>query len=366
MGANCSISSNDKYNSAKKHIEDVKCMKLHAIDGLLSETKQNPVILMGEHHSENEGNGIGECLNVLDIVSKVTSPNECDENSTMVYFLYENPVISNNTMFLKEDHNSPFFEGQESLTNIHGTRFHVITQSGNYKNIKSIPIDVFGRMRSFNFHGEQRNPIHTQEVAINEIGEFWKSVGYPLNFIEFIAPKAIQIAQDMTNVFFNTLPDSGMTYEEILEVFTCVSLAKLSLFVNEDDVNSSKGKDYVMAHCDQFIEILMSMEPEKNKNSPLVEISDDIESSRSRIRMLVAFELISISGDMVAYEYISSLKRNSSNILTIVHAGFNHTNRLRNWLNFSEYKQDLERVSQLALDDVTFNASRKPIELPGQ
>ena len=148
-----------------------------------------------------------------------------------------------------------------------------------------------------------------------------------------------------------------MTSEEILEVFTCVSLAKLSLVVNEDDENSSKTKDYVMSYIDEFVGILMSVEPEKNKNAPIVEI-DDIESLRNRIRIMVAFELISIAGDMVLYEYLSFTNRNNINTLTLMHAGFNHTNRLRNWLNFSEYKQDLERVSPLALDDITFNSSR--------
>jgi len=354
MGSSCSIELNDKYNSVKKFIIDSNCMKLYAIDGLLS-LKNNSIVLLGEHHSENEGNS---CLDVLDIVTKVTSPNECDDEKKIL-FLYENTVISDNAMFLKEDHNFPFFDGQEKLNNIHGTRFNVVTQSGNYKNIKAIPIDIFGRMRSFNFHGQQRNPNHTQEVAINELGEFWKSIGYPSNFIQFVAPNAIQIAQDMANVFFNTNPDSGMTSEEILEVFTCVSLGKLSLVVNEDDDNSSKTKDYVMSYIDEFVGILMSVEPEKNKNAPLVEINDDdIESLRNRIRIMVAFELISISGDMVLYEYISFANRKNRNTLTLMHAGFNHTNRLKLWLNFSEYNHDLERVSPLALGDITFNSSR--------
>ena len=214
-------------------------------------------------------------------------------------------------------------------------------------------------MRSFNFHGHQRNPNHTQEVAINELGEFWKSIGYPQDFIQFIAPNAIQIAQDMTNVFFNTNPDSGMTSEEILEVFICVSLAKLSLVVNEDDENSLKTKDYVMSYIDEFVGILMNVEPEKNKNIPFVEINDDdIESLRNRIRTMVAFELISIAGDMILYEYISFSNRKNRNTLTLMHAGFNHTNRLKLWLNFSEYNHDLERVSPLALGDITFNSSR--------
>ena len=354
MGANCSVSSNEKYNSVKKFVKNSNCMKLYAIDGLLSLKNENSIILLGEHHSENEGNS---CLDVLEIVTKVTNPNEC-EDEKKIYFLYENPVISDNAMFLKEDTNFPFFDGQEKLSNIHGTRFNVVTQSGKYKNIQPVPIDIFGRMRSFNFHGEQRNPNHTQEVAIHELGEFWKSIGYPSNFIQFVAPNAIQIAQDMADVFFNTNPDSGMTSEEILEVFTCVSLGKLSLVVNEDDENSSKTKDYVMSYIDEFVGILMSVEPEKNKNSPIVEITDDIESLRNRIRIMVAFELISIAGDMVLYEYISFTNRKNTNTLTLMHAGFNHTNRLKLWLNFSEYKHDLERVSPLALDDITFNSSR--------
>ena len=356
MGSSCSIELNDKYNSVKKFIIDSNCMKLYAIDGLLS-LKNNSIVLLGEHHSENEGNS---CLDVLDIVTKVTSPNECEDDEK-IFFLYENPVISDNAMFLKEDHNFPFFDGQEKLSNIHGTRFHVITKAVNYKNIKAIPIDVFGRMRSFNFRGgDQRNPNHTQEVAINELGEFWKSIGYPSDFIQFVAPNALQIAQDMTNVFFNTIPNSDMTSEEILEVFTCVSLAKLSLVVNEDDENSSKTKDYVMSYIDEFVGILMSVEPEKNKNAPIVEI-DDIESLRNRIRIMVAFELISIAGDMVLYEYISFANRKNRDTLTLMHAGFNHTNRLRLWLNFSEYNHDLERVSPLALDDITFNSSRNKL-----
>ena len=104
----------------------------------------------------------------------------------------------------------------------------------------------------------------------------------------------------------------------------------------------------------------MSVEPEKNKNAPIVEI-DDIESLRNRIRIMVAFELISIAGDMVLYEYISFANRKNRDTLTLMHAGFNHTNRLRLWLNFSEYNHDLERVSPLALDDITFNSSRNKL-----
>ena len=64
MGSSCSIESNDKYNSVKKFVRDSNCMMLYAIDGLLSLKNGNSIVLLGEHHSENEGEN---CSNVLDL-----------------------------------------------------------------------------------------------------------------------------------------------------------------------------------------------------------------------------------------------------------------------------------------------------------
>jgi len=348
MGANCSHDSSERYEKIKLLASKSKCMKLHALDGLLPKKEGNPIILMGEHHDMNEG---PDCLSVLNIVENSVS--NCDENNSSVYFLYENPIISENSFFEKENPSIPFFDGQDELDNIQGTRAKIFIHAKDFNNIKAQPIEVFGRMRYFNFNKEIRNSVHTQQVAINELKEFWKDIGYPDDYISFISPKAIKLAEETTDVFFSKNPLSFLTRTEVLEVFTCTYLAKLSLVVNE---SIPEKNDSVIEQCDKIIEIFMSNEPELYNPEQFSDLVGEIEEIRYSIRMFLMFELIAISGDMVAYEYISYLKL--KNILLLVHAGFNHTNRIRKWLLASEYNSDFEKVTDLAINDPDFNISR--------
>lgn len=353
MGANCSHDSSERYENTKKYIHLSRCMKLHSVDGLLPKKEGNPIIFMGEHHDINEGN---DCLSVLDIVENSVS--NCEENKSIVYFLYENPIISDNSFFEKENPSIPFFDGQDELDNIQGTRIKIFLHSKEFKNIKPQPIEVFGRMRYFNLNKEIRNHVHTQQVAINELKEFWKNIEYPDDYISFISPKAIKLSEETTSVFFSKHPSSFLTRTEVLEVFICTYLAKLSLVVNEDTPETSIGKDAVIKECDKIIEIFMSDEPELYNPELFSDLVGEIEEKRYSIRMFLMFELIAISGDMIAYEYISYLKNKKEDILLLVHAGFNHTNRIRKWLLTSEYKSDFEKVTDLAMNDLDFNLSR--------
>lgn len=345
MGANCSHNSSERYENIKLLLN--KCMKLHALDGLIPKKEGNPIILMGEHHDMNEG---PDCLSVLNIVENSVS--NCEENKSSVYFLYENPIISDNSFFEKEDPSLPFFDGQDKLDNIQGTRANIFIHANDFKNIKAQPIEVFGRMRYFNLNKEIRNSVHTQQVAINELKEFWKNIGYPDDYISFISPKAMKLAEETTDVFFSKNPLSFLSRTEVLEVFTCTYLAKLSLVVQDTPEN----KDHVIENCDKIIEIFMSNEPELYNPEQFSDLVGELQERRYSIRMFLMFELISISGDMIAYEYISSLKK--KDILLLVHAGFNHTNRIRKWLLVSEYNSDFEKITELAMNDLDFNLSR--------
>ena len=348
MGANCSHDSNERYEVIKNELKKSTCLKLHAVDGLLPKKEGNPIILMGEHHHVNEGS---DCLSAFEIVQKVVS--NCEKNKSPVYFLYENPVISDNPFFEKENPSIPFMDGQDQLDNIEGTRAKIFLHSKEFKNIKPQPIEIFGRMRHFNYNREIRNHVHTQNVAINEVKEFWKNIGYPDDFISFISPKAMTLSEETTNVFFSKFPNSFLTRTEVLEMFTCVYLAKLSLIVNEDTIS----KDAVIKYFDKFIEIFMSEEPELYNIEQFPELVGDIEERRFSLRHFWMFELIAIAGDMIAYEYISYLKKDKKGVFVLVHAGFNHTNRIRKWL-LNEYNSDFEKVTDLALADVDFNFFR--------
>lgn len=73
----------------------------------------------------------------------------------------------------------------------------------------------------------------------------------------------------------------------------------------------------------------------------------------------LAIQLVGMSGDMIVYEYISSLvasKRNST--IVLMNAGYQHTNAIQRWLLAGQYDVAHNRVSDDALADEDFTESR--------
>ena len=112
-----------------------------------------------------------------------------------------------------------------------------------------------------------------------------------------------------------------------------------------------------MKDLDNIMLAIFSRTPEKLENAIVLDgIEGDIDVYRDVLRKVYLFELLSVAGDVVVFEYITSSK--SSDSLYIMHSGYNHSNRIRKWLLETDYISDYERVTDQAFQDKIFNESR--------
>lgn len=244
-------------------------------------------------------------------------------------------------------------------------------------NVKPVPMDVFHRMRSFLIQGYRQPGVYTPSIAVGELVVFWESVGYHAPDLVMICTEAEKLAMQYSSYFAEKNFDQRVQYD-IYEALVCVSLAKLSFerrVSSETDYGWLIGKKMALRELDDRVTALFNDQcvfnpslkiPSRDKFESGIAASMGIELPSARdYRQFalgqLAIQLVGMSGDMIVYEYISSLvasKQNST--IVLMNAGYQHTNAIQRWLLAGQYDVAHNRVSDDALADEDFTESRGP------
>ena len=378
MGASCSRSALSRYRSVKQLVQRRPCLTFYAADGLLPGGEGPPILLFGEDHFYNESQQGGQnCLLLLDIAKEISSTCNIDEAGAEVIFLYENSVIEDNYFFESPDANDWDDPEDEFNVNITGTRHKIRSTFGRggglrleQGNVKPVPMDVFGRIR-LNLSGLSERSIPGPITAINEIMAFWKSVGYNTKYIRDMTNEAIKLATEHAKKFPDVHP-GVVDIRDVFEMFMCVYLAYMAFEVNSETLVSRKGRQMAKREISAYVKQLFDPELRFDPNFHVPSLatisasvkkstgsSEDIPYSEYRRIVLdyVIMDIVGICGDAIIYEYLTSMAQKKNTII-MMHAGYEHVNRIRRWLLVGEYNSDYERVSKMAMEDTNFVQSR--------
>lgn len=371
MGASCSSTALKRYSDIKNRLNQKTCLTFDAADGLLPRlgTQAPPVWLFGEDHGDNESDSIRgngrNCALVTDLVQHAVSSCEA-ENSAEVIVVFENGVIADNPMFYKRDVNDDAIEGDPH----HDVRFirQVVKEHGSrYENIRTVYMDVFGRIRLFHHGrpesirkvGEPQNftfPRMTSLITA-ELKEFWVTCGkydaydaetMSQNLMQQSLPVASQLMA--TRFRMNRYIDQYNIFQTSI-AFVCAIFVKTlisSRITPALDLSLARSYRKVVDDLDEKIEnvlratfVLPGMVQRMVDSGQL-----GVEQGRRMVFDSVVFDMIGVAGDAVLHDFITSLS--GSDKIVVMHAGFQHTNNQRRWLLRGKYDSDFERVADVA------------------
>ena len=372
MGAACSNSALRRYKNIKDRLNEKTCLTFHAADGLLPKitttTGTPPIWLFGEDHSRNESETLPQlernCAMVTDLVQKAVS--KCQSNNAAeVIIIYENAVISDYDP-IRDPNSDPSRSDDLTRHSVLRTRDAMKRLSGNYINIRSVFMDVFGRVRLA--HGEvlprPRTPHETEQIVRFELVEFWVTCG------KYSRSEALQVSDTLVRACEPLADDTirritvnefyrGSRFEVHSAVF-CASLAKVLIHSRRrGNLALRRADDLVIADIDANIHKMIT----RNVFTLPDVVRRGVDEGKLTLRQAnhmmfnsLTFETLGLAGDAVLNEFITSSVPNDT--LVVMHAGHYHVNNQRKWLLAGKYVSDYERVSDLARQDSDFLSSR--------
>lgn len=149
MGLTCSKTSSERFQHLTNIVKQTPCLTVYAAHGLLPVKNSLPIFIFSESHEYNESqqeDGNKNCLKVVDALKQVYSE-KCTGNNQVLFF-YEAATVSDNPYFptrdIDDSENLDNFEGDDSIM---GSRLCVKRKLKDEHHVKSIPYDVFGRIR---------------------------------------------------------------------------------------------------------------------------------------------------------------------------------------------------------------------------
>lgn len=366
MGASCSSTAFTRYNLIKRRLNERPCLTFEVADGLLSREDgvdtAPPVWLFGEDHGLNEAEtlpkGERNCATVLDLIERAVS--DCESNAAEVLFIYENAVISDNPFFHERDPNDVKTIGRPRF-DTRTIRDTTRALAKKYPNVRPVFMDVFGRMRLY-FRSDKPTMSdlnYIQATVFVELEEFWVTSGrYGAERANEEA--ASHVVRALTGV------DPGM-HRRIQAVAAKYNFPAFKLFMAilcaktaQSVIRGSPQLSYarVSRELDEAIELVFDSEHDIHPTMQRGLDSGQLTIGEVMYMMFesAAFAVLSLAGDAVLHEYITSLP---SDKLVVMHAGHFHTNNQRAWLTKGKYDADVERLSRSARGDVDFVASRR-------
>lgn len=372
MGAACSSSALNRYNSIKRRLNQKTCMTFHSADGLLPrvEGAAAPMWFFGEDHGINESDILPKnkrnCAILTDLVQQAVS--SCEENGSNVILVFENVVVSDNKMFFKKDPNDVRIPDEKTSPHhdVRTVRRTIKEQGVLHDNISTIYMDVFGRIRMA-YRGALEGPGDSNYIfnlAFEEMKEFWLTSGrygqHEANYMAMIlSHQANTVSISLMNRFRGSKLFQPQNEFRVFMSVMCSMMAKLFLVSkNGKDMSLLASDRRVIQDIDSHIEYLLRGEMKIHPALQSVIDSGNITSEQAQYEMFDSevFGLIVLAGDAILYEYLSTL--DPKNNVVVMHAGHGHTNNQRKWLLSGKYVNDFERVTSLGRRDYDFMKSR--------
>lgn len=366
MGASCSSTAFTRYSLIKRRLNERSCLTFEVADGLVSRVDgvdaAPPIWLFGEDHGLNESETLPKsernCAMVLDLIKHAVS--DCESNAADVVFIYENAVISDNPFFHERDPNDVKLIGRPRF-DTRTIRDTTRTLAKIYPNVRPVYMDVFGRMRLY-FRSNRPTMSdlnYIQATVFVELEEFWVTSGrYDAKKAnEESASHIVRALSDVDTGMHRRIHAVSAKYSfPAFKLFMAILCAKTAQSVIRDSLQLSYSRVY--RELDEAIERVFDAEydilPAMQRGL------DSGQLTRSEVMFMMfesaAFAVLSLAGDAVLYEYITTLP---SDKLVVMHAGYFHTNNQRAWLTKGKYDTDVERLSRLATGYEDFVASRR-------
>lgn len=158
----------------------------------------------------------------------------------------------------------------------------------------------------------------------------------------------------------------------LYDLFISVYLARFSLERTETNLVSALGHKKALQELDAHVDALfvqdgnyppgVSVPSFEDVSANLRNEDGPVAVTREMYDQLMAdkliFQTLNICGDIVVYEYISSLSHSGKQAIVMMHAGHGHTNRIKRWLVAGSYDVAHERVAEMAKKDRSFIEDR--------